>query len=264
MKLTSREHGLQHELSLRLHSERVGILEQTQGGLLVITNNAAKLAKADRIAANLDHIASPWRPGETRYFPLRTHPNRWKTQADQWNLRRCHWIPVALHLEAEVDPCHDARIKGKRVMVWNTLQNPDTDPPEWESECENEPDAELRIRDFLLSPQGQHSRRDVILFATRIAWPDLMGKLVAHGYTITTQEKLESENLELEPADWLGTGGRTSQREAENALTRDGFVSVTLLPETGTIVWLPDSPRPGTRDKNRSARTILTGALRQN
>ena len=263
MRPTPHENGLQHELSLRLRAEGIPVLDQTHGGLIAVTSNGKRQKHADRIAANLGHVASAWRPGETRYFPLRTDRNRWENQADQWNLRRWHWMPVALHLEAEVDPCHDARIKSGNVMVWNTTQNPDTAEPTWQSECEDESDAEAKIREFLLSEQGQRSRRDVIRQAAKTGWPNVRPDLIDAGYTVTAQEKLELEKLDLEPGDWLGTSGRASQREAEVILTKEGFVSVSLQREMGMIVWVPDSPRQGTRDRNRRARTLLMAALKE-
>lgn len=262
MRLTTQEQGLQHELSLRLRSENVPVLEQAHGGLLTVTNTAKRQNLADSIAANLGHIAGVWRDGETRYFPLRTGRNKWETPADQWNLRRWHWLPLAMHLEAEVDPCHDARIKGSRVMVWSTAQNPDITDPVWQSDCDSERDAEERIREFLLSQQGQLSRRHMAKEAAKRHWPTVRDQLLQLGYTITAQEKLESGNLDLEPGDWLDTSGRVSQREAETVLVKAGFVSISLERESGMIVWVPDRPNPGSRDRNRMARNILMAAPR--
>lgn len=262
MRLTTQEQELQHELCLRLRSKNIPVLEQAHGGLLAVTNTGQRKCDADRIAAGLDHIAAVWRDGETRYFPLRTHRNRWETQADQWNLRRWHWTPMAMYLEAEVDPCHDARIRGSSVMIWSTAQNPDTTNPVWQSDCDSEKDAEDKIREFLLTQQGQRSRRDVARKSAKCHWPTVRDQLLQLGYTITAQEKLESGNLDLEPGDWLGTSGRVSQREAEQVLVKAGFVSISLETETGMIVWAPDRSSPGSRDRNRMARNILMAAPR--
>ena len=264
MRLTTEELGHQEELARRLRSEGYRVLDRIQSGLVVAHGAGRPQAKADLMAGNLGHISGPWKPGEIRYTALRTERNRWTSQADRWNLRRWNWNPDGSGLTAEIDPCHNGRIQGDQAQAWSLDQDMDRDAPLWQTQCNGEEDAGEKLREYLLGPRAQETRRKIIRMAgSQGPWTQLHRKLKDQGYRTTVLDRYESETLDLEPGDWVGTWGKKNQGEAEKLMNEAGFVSISIDIRADTVIWVPEKFRPNTRDKNRSARTALLGTRKR-